>query len=208
MNRRLAISVEGPTELEFVKLVLQPYLGERRIEVTAVVVTTKRVIGGPSHKGGAVNLDRAAREIARLLPNFDLVTTLYDFYGFGGKEPGESVEGLEDRLADKVGKAHTFLPYLQRYEFEALLFSSPSHIADAFDLPQTRNALESIVSACTGPEKINDNPVSAPSKRLQVLFPAYDKKLYGPIIAQEIGLSAIRSRCPRFDGWMSRLEEF
>ena len=42
------------------------------------------------------------------------------------------------------------------------------------------------------PEEINDGETTAPSKRLQSLYPSYDKILFGPLIAQRIGLDKLR----------------
>ena len=35
----------------------------------------------------------------------------------------------------------------------------------------------------------------------------YDKVVYGSILAEETGLSTIRSRCPLFNTWIERIEE-
>lgn len=53
---------------------------------------------------------------------------------------------------------------------------------------------------------INDNPQTAPSKRILSLFPGYDKPLYGALAAIKIGLAKIREQCLLFDGWVARLE--
>lgn len=203
---RLAISVEGSTEREFVRQVLQPHLWGFEIDVRPVVVTTKRLVSGPNQKGGSVNVDRAVSEIRRLLPNFDAVTTLYDFYGFAGKKPGDTADDVERRISDRLGNPDSFIPYVQRHEYEALLFSRPDHVASAFLLPEKAADLTQIVHACGGPEEIDDSPVSAPSKRLQAIFPSYDKAFHGPAIALGIGLPAIRAACPRFAAWIDRLE--
>lgn len=60
---RLAVSVEGATEREFVTRTLTPNLA-----VLGVPATPIPLIGPP-------NLDRIARELQRLLPRFDRVTT-------------------------------------------------------------------------------------------------------------------------------------
>jgi oligopeptide/dipeptide ABC transporter ATP-binding protein len=56
------------------------------------------------------------------------------------------------------------------------------------------------------PEEINDGETTAPSKRLQSLYPGYDKILFDPLIAQRIGLDKLRQECPHFRDWMSKLE--
>lgn len=58
----------------------------------------------------------------------------------------------------------------------------------------------------TPPENVNDGPKSAPSKRLLESIPGYQKPLHGPLAIEAAGLTALRSRCPRFDAWVARLE--
>ena len=55
------------------------------------------------------------------------------------------------------------------------------------------------------PEKINDSPQSAPSKRLQAET-SYIKAVHGPNIAKEIGLDVLREQCAGFNGWLDKLE--
>lgn len=57
------------------------------------------------------------------------------------------------------------------------------------------------------PENINDNPQTAPSKRILNALPEYDKVIHGTSIATEIGLSTIRQSCPHFDAWLVKLEQ-
>ena len=209
MSVRLALSVEGRTEKEFVDGLLSHHLQERAIEVTAIIVTTKMVEDGPNHTGGAVSLDRASREVRRLLGSFDHVSTLYDFYGFRGRLAGEGVEALEERLGASVGSPR-FSPYVQRYEFEALLFARPDGPGQAF-WHDVQGAISEITARFGSPEDINDAPETAPSRRLDQLFlrhrgQGFRKALDGPLLAMDIGLPAIRRSCPRFNAWLARLE--
>jgi hypothetical protein len=66
--------------------------------------------------------------------------------------------------------------------------------------------LHKIRSAFDTPEDINDSVETAPSKRIQELFPEYEKPLYGVLAALEIGLEAMRNECRHFNRWLSRLE--
>ena len=56
------------------------------------------------------------------------------------------------------------------------------------------------------PEKIDDSPETAPSKRILALLPTYDKEDMGVSAIQEVGLDIIRSRCANFAEWLGRLE--
>jgi hypothetical protein len=56
------------------------------------------------------------------------------------------------------------------------------------------------------PEKINDSPETAPSKRIGAQFPGYEEPLLGVQAVLEITLAQIPSECPHFDCWLQRLE--
>lgn len=63
-----------------------------------------------------------------------------------------------------------------------------------------------IRSEFSTPEDINDNPNTAPSKRIGKLIPGYHKITGASVVAKEIGLATIRTECPRFGAWVNRLE--
>jgi hypothetical protein len=56
------------------------------------------------------------------------------------------------------------------------------------------------------PEHINNNPNTAPSKRILKIYPEYNKVLDGYNIAKFIGIDKIRVECRHFDKWLSKLE--
>ena len=202
---RLAIAVEGETEEEFVKNVLAPHLRDRGVESYPIK---------PGGRGGSISVERLASEMARLRRNFDFVTSLVDLYGFRNRRQAETVEQLEERVDGAVDSAvghdrerSRVFAYVQRHEFEGLLFSK----VDAFGLvpggaPDSVAALRSIRAAFPTPEDINDGVETAPSKRIVRVFTTYRKRLYGPLVAEEIGLANIREECLRFDAWVGRLE--
>ena len=99
-----------------------------------------------------------------------------------------------------------FLPYLSLHEFEALLFVSPKHIVE--QIPGLESSINqelvTIKSTFQTPEEIDDD--DPPSYRLKAMIARYQKTLYGPIIAEAIGIDRIRSECPHFDGWLKELE--
>ncbi len=63
--------------------------------------------------------------------------------------------------------------------------------------------LRAIRNLFASPEEINDNPETAPSKRISDHFPRYNKVFYGRLIAQNIDIQTIRSECPHFDEWVA-----
>ena len=100
---RVGVSVEGATEERFIKMVLAPYLATRQVYITPISV------------GGGINLDRIRSELKRMANSFSYVTTFYDFYGFQGREVGETKASLEEKI-----KQHThsnvqakLIPYVQ-----------------------------------------------------------------------------------------------
>jgi Domain of unknown function (DUF4276) len=60
--------------------------------------------------------------------------------------------------------------------------------------------------AFSSPEHINDDPLTAPSKRILKCCDGYEKPLHGSLIAIDIGLEAIRQQCQHFNQWLLRLE--
>ena len=206
---RLAISVEGPTEEEFVKNVLADYLSRIGIYTTPILLGRAR--GGSN--GGNVSMDRLVAEMAYLLRSFDAVTSFVDFYGFSGKGD-KTVDDLEKdvtrQIRKKLGRRwhpEEVFPYVQKYEFEGLLFANVDAFVNAINASEDSvEELRSIRVRFPTPEDINDNSETAPSKRIVKIITQYEKRLYGPLIAMEIGLETIRAKCPRFDKWVTRLE--
>lgn len=93
--------------------------------------------------------------------------------------------------------------------YEAYLFSDLA----CFEYLSAGNAngiktLQAVVSQHQTPELINDGQQTAPSKRIMAQFPDYGeaKSTFGPQLAEKIGLQVIRSNCPHFNKWLSKLE--
>ena len=202
---RLAIVVEGETEEDFVNRVLAEHLRTRRVEPYPIL---------PHGRGGNISVARLAPEIAKLSWNFDFVTSLVDFYGFkdkGGATPDELEQRINrdvnSRIHQSQGESRAFA-YVQRHEFESLLFSNPSCFGAVFDnIPDNTLAdLREIRCRFRTPEDINDSSATAPSNRIAQLVPGYDKRLHGPDLAMETGLDLIRKECVRFNEWLTRLE--
>ncbi len=202
---RLAISVEGQTEEEFVKHFLADHLRGRGVEPTPILFGRAR---GRS-TGGNVSVKQLVSEMTHLLHRFDAVTSLVDFYGFrskGNKTVDELEENLRQKL-DHLWHPQKVFPYVQRHEFEGLLFSDVDAFTKLIGVSHTSiQALRNIRSQFPTPEDINDNENTAPSKRIKKVIPRYEKKVDGPLLAMEIGLDKIRAECPRFNDWVTSLE--
>ena len=202
---RLAISVEGQTEEEFVNGVLAEHLRGLGVEPQPIKV------GG---RGGSVSVERLAPEMATLYWSFDFVTSLVDFYGFRRRGTGETVEQLETRINEEVRKAigrswdqSRAFAYVQRHEFEGLLFSDTGAFAELTEASaDSIAALRAIRAGFPTPEDIDDGRETAPGRRITGLIPRYRKRLHGPLVAIATGLEKMRAECPRFAAWVTRLE--
>ncbi len=204
---RLLMLVEGPSERQFVSRVLVPHLEGNEVFCRPVTVTTRENPAGPNFTGGFVKYQKLIGELKRLLGDSNAhTTTLFDFYKMTGRDAGDTVEDMEKKLRADVFADTRFIPYVQKFEFEALLFSSPSIAAAELAEPDKAKDLQSILRDCGGAEEVDDGENTAPSKRLQSLFPDYVKVADGPMILETIGLKDIRQACPRFSQWVGKLE--
>lgn len=207
---RLLVVCEGQTEANFVKTCLGPALLQRGMLVHPTLLKTR-----PGRQGGGnVSIERLAIHLANEYPNHDFLTTLVDLYGFSDRD-GRDRQQLEESIFDAARRrrpeirSDRVFPYVQQYEFEALLFSDIQRFEWVLDgwTGEAESRLRTIADAYPDPEQINDHPTTAPSKRLESVFGGtYRKTEHGPLIAEDIGLDAIRQHCPRFNGWVTRLE--
>jgi hypothetical protein len=220
------IVMEGQTEQTFVRQVLAPYLALKGIYLYPVL------IGKPGHKGGDVRFDRAKGDICNLLKQRPdtYISTMFDYFRIDKNWPGKA----DARQATKDGKKHTstqkaeilekatlkkivkespnfntenrFIPYIQMHEFEALLFSDAELLAKTIeiDVSQIKGILQEYNDI---PEEINDDPVKAPSKRLEGLAQKYRKIVMGKTVSEAIGIQTIRSKCPHFNEWLTKFEK-
>lgn len=212
--RAVYIIVEGQTEEEFVYTSLRPYLNNYGIyDVRAILVETS-----PGHKGGDLKFHRFKRNIENLLSreNDVLITSLIDFFRLQKDFPKfkeaqniidkmRRVAFLEKSIAENINN-HRFIPYIQLHEFEAIVFSDKAGIEYIPDIPpKNKVELLSIIEQFPNPELLNDGPQTAPSKRLIRLIPGYQKTFHGPLMADEIGIHTILSKCPRFSNWVETI---
>ncbi len=216
---RIHVICEGQTEEMFVNEVLAPHFDRLKISLHP------SLIGKPGHKGGNVKFERLFTDIRnRLLSDKTAYcTTFFDFYGLHEDFPGKRnaadlaetsskaqlvAAEMHSALTHKLGVEvmRRFIPYIQMYEFEALLFSSPQNLAAGIGQIALAPALQAIREQFLQAEDINNSPNTSPAKRIEKLFPAYKKPLHGALAALEIRLEIIRQQCPLFDAWLRQLE--
>jgi hypothetical protein len=218
---RVNIVVEGHSEEEFVREILGEYLAPMGIYVCARRVKTGRK-SGKDYRGGVTTYAKIKNDVLRWLAEdssaylstfFDLYRLPDDFPRFKElqkkPEPLQRVVCLEKAFENDVGHEQ-FIPYIQLFEFEALLFSDVQTIDECvtltLDSPSQLKKLHHIRNQYPTPEHINDGENTAPSKRLGTLYPHYDKVLHGSLISESIGLKKMRQECQHFDKWVSCLE--
>jgi len=176
-------------------------------------------------KGGIVRWELIKKQIEIHLKSDPgaSVTTLIDYYGIYSKfkfpnwEDAENIVDKSIRMTalESAMKAdidpelrNRFIPYMQLHEFEGLLFNDINIFIE--QIPERdligMVELEETFTNYPNPELINNGRQTAPSKRLERIIAGYNKVVYGDILAEAIGLTRIRSKCPRFNNWLSTLE--
>jgi hypothetical protein len=215
--REILIITEGPSEQEFVSSLLIPYFANEAISVYPKTIKTSK-----DHYGGAINYDRLKGDITRHLQSkkHAIISTFIDFYRISSKMPNykESInEANVDKRIDHLLyglienidaiNSNIFVPYIQKREFESLLFSNIEWCLSVLDY-NGQNKLQKILDSYNNPEDINDT--TSPSNHLLDIFKQhssekYNKVLFGELIASQIGIETIIKKCPRFGNWIQNL---
>jgi hypothetical protein len=226
MSVRLLVLVEGATEEGFVNRVLRPHLWSFHVFAEAKQVTTRYRRGQVVGKGGGRHYRKWKEDFERLRkqdPNPDRwFTSMVDLYGlakladdFPGYEahknvtdPYERIAALEAAFKADIGD-YQFEPYIQLHEYEALVLADPQKLD--VEYLEHAEAIANLVHLCGGydsPELINEGEDTAPSKRIinEIAEYAFNKPRVGVLVAERIGLAALRAKCPHFNDWIGRLE--
>lgn len=221
---RLYLFAEGQTEQTFADNLIKPHLAQYQVFMHNPVLIAHAKKKGRVHRGGGHNYIPMKNDIMRFLKQEKssevFFTTMIDLYAIDPDFPGlaeaesirqdplRRVEFLEQRFAADLGDKR-FIPYIQLHEYEAYLFSDPACF-EYLSAESTKEieALQSVANQYQTPELINDGQQTAPSKRIMAQFPDYEKakSTFGPQLAERIGLQVIRSTCPHFNQWLSKLE--
>jgi hypothetical protein len=214
------VFAEGQTEEKFIKQLVAPALRHLEVFIKPQLLNTSQTA-----KGGAVTFDRLkfnARHTLRQNPNAVLSTFLdlyaldTDFPAFeeARKKPDvySRVASLQQAMSDAI-VAHVqcrperFVPHIQPYEFEGLLFSDVRALSSVE--PTWASSLQPLIkirASVETPEHINDGYETAPSRRLEgLLHPKYKKTMHGPRAAEHISLEVIERECRHFKSWMDAL---
>ena len=220
MSLEIIVFCEGQTEEQFIKRVVAPTFRHSSIYLKPLTLKTSK-----DASGGDVSFDRLkinARNTLRQYPNAFL-TTFLDLYKLNTDFPNydlsktrtgvynklECLEfALHTAIVSHVGcRPERFIPYIQPYEFEGLLFSDVSALVSVEPAWQSSAAiLFKIRQQAETPEHINDGFETKPSSQLEkTLNPKFRKKLHGSLAAEKITLSVIENECKHFSEWMAKL---
>jgi hypothetical protein len=209
---RLFFYVEGQTEQGCVAKVLRPHLANFGVLVEGA-------IRAPA--GSYLRMRRDLGNHLKMHNQPDVrFTTMFDLYALRRPWPGlddaeklrhiprERAEKLEEAFANDIADAR-LIPHIQLYEFETILLCDPEIfrlIHENCDTPVKQ--LHELVEKEGPPELINDNPNTAPSKRINKLFPGYAdaKTSDGVELASCVDLAKVRELCPHFAEWLGQLE--
>lgn len=216
----LTVFAEGQSEEQFIKRVVAPALRGLHIFAKPQALRTSQ-----DSRGGAVTFDRLkfnARNTLRQNPNM-VLTTFIDLYGLDTSFPAfdeaktkldvhARVSCLEAGLhaaivAHASCRSERFIPHIQPYEFEGLLFSDVTALCRTEPgWHKYSTPLTDIRSSFPTPEHINEGYETKPSRRLEkILQPTYKKTRHGPLAADQISLAVMEAQCPHFREWMKRL---
>jgi len=216
--KRVIIICEGETEQEFYSTILYRYFLGKNIQFICQLIKKSR--------GGIVNWGQLKRQIEISLKQDTsvYVTTMIDYYGINKKhnfpnwdkvqqigDKYSRMNYLEKSMQEDINSSlnYRFIPYVQLHEFEGLLFIKEEYFYNVIPKEELTgiDELKQIFLEFDNPEMINDNPETAPSKRLARIIKGYNKIVYGNILADEIGLENIRMKSPRFNGWLNKIEK-
>lgn len=215
--RRVIVICEGETEQEFCKKTLSEHFSQKGIEIVAPLIKKSN--------GGIVSWNKLKKQIETTLSSDrdSIVSLLIDYYGLRS-ELGFPQWKEAEKIADKNNRMsfleaqmkadvneklrYRFIPYVQLHEFEALLFCNADVYKQVIPEPDLVGwqELEQTILINPNPEMINSKKETSPSHRLERIIRGYNKVVYGNIIAESIGLDAIKKKCSRFSNWIESLE--
>jgi hypothetical protein len=167
--RRLAFIVEGDSEIILVNKLIIPYLNRLgfRYDMHPQTIITNRK---QHKKGGVTGYGLFRNEVKRTLAQGAMVTPLIDFFKLPTDFPqfsraGNRISDIEKAIHLDFNNNPDFIPYIQKFEFEALMFSNIEGFSLVVDNVGQLDEIQSIIDAYPNPEDINNSPDTAPSKR-------------------------------------------
>ena len=161
---RLHITGEGQTEERFVKDTLAKHLGFYQITTDVRrVLTSKDRRKNKYYRGGMINYEKAKQDITNWIKEDNnpesYFTSMFDLYALPDSfpayekskaiaDPYERIRVLEEAFKQDIGHAR-FIPYIQLYEFEALVLANPENLElEYFDSEAAIRQLQKTLIEC------------------------------------------------------------
>lgn len=223
---QLNIIVEGSSEENFVNSVLKNHFTPLHIFIASRKIKTGwDGIHNKPAKGGLLKYIKFRNDVLRWIESdrnreSTFYTSFIDLYAFpiddqspysqtiqDITDPYRKIKVLEEAIAHDVNHA-SFIPYIQLHEFEAFILVDPDKLLYLYPDKQGKIGRLKREIHNKNPEEINESPHTAPSKRIIKHIPEYEfqKSQVGPLVAEDIGMEALRSKCPHFNEWITKLE--
>ena len=213
--REVCVVVEGQSEEQFVKQVLSAKALARGVAVTPVIVRTRRT-ATKTYKGGGsswqpykslVNDLAGQRHLARIGVMFDLYACPKDTPGLdpnlSGSALHRSVVAATHADLDPRGSGRIVSgPVL--HEYETLVIAAIA-TGETEAEPAVVTQAQAAIDVAGGAEAINGSRDTAPSKRLAIWWPGYEKVLYGAVLLSQAPWDQVTARCPTFHAWWETL---
>ncbi len=224
--KNLQIIVEGSSEENFVNDVMVKHFASLNIFISARKIRTgwDRLNNKPA-KGGLLKYYKFRNDVIRWIESDKgrtntFYTSFIDLYAFPKddespytlkiqqiKNPYQKIIALEEAIGKDINH-HNFIPYVQLHEFEALILVDPNRLLGMYPDGQIGISRLKKDIGNTNPEEINESDQTAPSKRIIKYLPDYEgqKAQVGPLVAEAIGISELKNKCPHFNDWLNKLE--
>jgi len=218
---RICVIAEGASEMRFLKSIVFPYVQSRNPHISTMWPINSGGVGKTESVGYSRIRRRTTPEMCS--DNDAIFTTMFDYYRFpkinipGFKyEPYpdvyQRVRAREDAFRDAILSEDKlasfrdniiFRPFLMLHEYETLMFCDLSQLSRARDGHDAAiRKLIKEVEHIENIELINDNPLTAPSKRIAGAIKGYEKPSMGLAIMESIGIEAMLDKCQHFRQWI------
>lgn len=222
---RLHITAEGETEERFVNICLKHHLALYQVFCDVRKVLTKEDSRRHVEFRGGFRRCSAYQIVRKDIKNWLAedhspicrFTTMFDYYALPEDFPGmnacqdiadpyDRIHFLESSFMKDIGDSR-FIPYIQLHEFEALIFVAPRNLEREYlNHDHEIASLVQVSDEFVNPELINNNPQTAPSRRIISAIPAHaHNKVSGASVAAQIGITRLCEKCSHFNEWITLL---
>lgn len=209
--KRLVFIVEGDCEEYLINRKIIPYLYKNILNGSQWSMNAQKIVTNrkKNARGGNVSYLYLKSDIERTSKQNDgntYITTFLDFFRLPNDFPDyqmSEIDKIEEAIKED-NKEVKIIPYIQKYEFETLLFANRDALETVIDDDKGMKAIDDILKEYPDIEDINSSPEKAPSKRLSQIF-NYNKTVDSSIVLDFIDINEIIEKCPRFKRWIDKL---